>query len=260
MYLTVGEISKALEISTEMIRFYVKEGIITPKKNKENNYWVYSSDDLMRLTDVLFYRDLDLSLKDIKTIMGGLALEKIGDVIQDRRSELIKEIQKKVKSLSMLQEWDEDYHKEINLVGKFKQGNMPAELRKEDYYDEMDHIAKYMQGSLKLDREDWMYVSLSFFYNIYEKDFKLKKYLSVNKTLKTQITNGSSDIIEEKAERCIYTEVYYSESISDMINPLIEYAEKNGYELTGEIYGRENTNYFENGKRLALYKVYAIIK
>ena len=32
MFLTVGEISKALGISNEAIRYYVKEGIIKPKK------------------------------------------------------------------------------------------------------------------------------------------------------------------------------------------------------------------------------------
>ncbi len=39
MYLTVGEISKALGISMEAIRYYVKEGIITPRRNQENQYW-----------------------------------------------------------------------------------------------------------------------------------------------------------------------------------------------------------------------------
>jgi DNA-binding transcriptional MerR regulator len=63
MYLTVGEISKVLGISTEMIRFYVREGIITPRQNEENGYWEYSSSDVMVLSDILFYRDLDLPLR-----------------------------------------------------------------------------------------------------------------------------------------------------------------------------------------------------
>ena len=69
MYLTVGEISKALGISTEANCYYVKEGIITPKRNEENNYWVYSSEDLMKLTGIMFYRSMGLTMKDIKDIM-----------------------------------------------------------------------------------------------------------------------------------------------------------------------------------------------
>ncbi|MGF6375877.1 DNA-binding transcriptional MerR regulator [Clostridiales Family XIII bacterium PM5-7] len=75
MYLTVGEISKTLGISTEAIRYYVQEGLISPVKNEGNSYWEYSSDDLMKLTDILFYRSMNLTMKEIKTILGGLPLE-----------------------------------------------------------------------------------------------------------------------------------------------------------------------------------------
>lgn len=54
MFLSVGEISKILGVSTETVRHYVQEGVISPQKNEENNYWEYSSEDFLRLTDVLF--------------------------------------------------------------------------------------------------------------------------------------------------------------------------------------------------------------
>ena len=63
MYLSVGEISKALGISIETIRHYVQEGIIAPHKNPENNYWEYSSEDFIRLSDVLFYRSVPKTSK-----------------------------------------------------------------------------------------------------------------------------------------------------------------------------------------------------
>ena len=87
IYLTVGEIAKVLGVSTEMIRFYVREGIITPRKNDQNNYWEYSSDDVMMLSDILFYRDQELTLKDIKSIFGGREVEEIGNIIKERKAE-----------------------------------------------------------------------------------------------------------------------------------------------------------------------------
>ena len=39
MRMTVGEISKVLGMPTENIRYYVREGLIKPEKNKDNNYW-----------------------------------------------------------------------------------------------------------------------------------------------------------------------------------------------------------------------------
>lgn len=89
MYLSVGEISKALGISNETIRHYVQEGIIAPHKNPENNYWEYSSEDFIRLSDVLFYRSVGLSIKEIKNIMNDdIPVEEIGSVMKARRTEL----------------------------------------------------------------------------------------------------------------------------------------------------------------------------
>lgn len=102
MYLSVGEISKILGISTETIRHYVQEGIITPHKNTANNYWEYSSDDFIRLTDVLFYRSMGLSVKEIKTIMGGTPIEELGDIIKIRRAELINIIKETVDMMQRL--------------------------------------------------------------------------------------------------------------------------------------------------------------
>ena len=67
MRLTVGEISKVLGLPSESIRYYVREGLIRPEKNTENNYWEYSSEDLRRLfmhfsqkeEDFQAYVDLD---------------------------------------------------------------------------------------------------------------------------------------------------------------------------------------------------------
>ena len=77
------------------------------RKNEENNYWEYSSDDLMKLTDVLFYRTMNLTMKEIKLIMGGLHLEDIGAVIDQRKSDMIGEIKELVSSLSDLDLWQE---------------------------------------------------------------------------------------------------------------------------------------------------------
>lgn len=260
MYLTVGEISKVLGISTEMIRFYVREGIITPRQNKENNYWEYSSADVMYLSDILFYRDLELPLKDIKRIFDGLEVEQIGEIIKEREHDAIENIKKYQNILSKLQEWEEWYNDEMELIGKYKIGKMPSELRKAGYFDEDDHIAIYLKSGLKINREDWINVSLSFYCNIFDDEIKMKRYLSVNKNRETEQSNLGNDIIEESADRCIYTQVHYSDDILTMIDPLIKYAKENGYELTGEIYGRENTNYFVDGKRLGLYRIYAPIK
>lgn len=259
MFLTVGEISKALGISAEAIRYYVKEGIITPKKNEENNYWEYSSDDLMKLTDVLFYRNMNLTMKQIKRIMGGLDLEEIGSVMDERKAELIKEIKEGVDALHALTVWEDSYKEELALVGKFRVGPMPAEFRRYGCFEEPNHMARYLEECFDLDKEDWGAVSISFYYNINDGEAKLQRYLSIEGSLKVRPSTSGEAAIEEKAENCLITEAHYSDDVFAMIQPMIDYAKEQGIRLKGEFYGREDTNYFVDGKRSGLYKIYAPI-
>lgn len=258
MFLTVGEISKAIGISAETIRYYVKEGLITPHQNEENGYWEYSSDDLMKLTDILFYRTMDLNLKQIKTIMHGLPLEEIGEVIDERKTELIQEIKGMVDALHELIHWEEDYKAELELLGKFRIGAMPPEFRRYGCFEEANHMARYLEECFDLDKEDWGSVSISFYYNIHDHEEKPQRYLSVEGSQKLKASNASGvQTIEEKAERCIITEVHYSDNVFDMIQPIIDYAKEQELKLEGSFYGREDTNYFIDGRRTGLYKVYA---
>lgn len=262
MYLNVGEISKALGISAEAIRYYVKEGIIAPRQNAENGYWEYSSDDLMRLTDVLFYRSMDLTMKEIKAIMLGAPLDEIGSIIDKRRNDLIREIKEKVVALESLSSWKEKYTEELELIGHFVIGSMPSELRQGMDYEEPQHIARYIETFFTLEKEDWGALSVSFFYNMYAENQKVQRYLSIDGTQKLRIDNLSdvSTYLLEKAERCIITEVHYNDDIRPMIAPILEYAAAHGITLTGTFYGRENTNYFTGGVRSGIYKVYAPIQ
>lgn len=260
MYLSVGEISKILGISTETIRHYVQEGIITPHKNTANNYWEYSSDDFIRLTDVLFYRSMGLSVKEIKTIMGGAPIEELGDIIKIRRAELIKIIKETVDMMQRLDDWEECYWSEIGLLGKYKIGPMPIEYRRANYISQDEHIANSLRRCFVLEREDWMCLSVSFYYHLNDKEKGLQKYFSFNENTRLKICNAKTGTIAEKADHCLITEVLFSDDAEAMFAPMIAYAEEQGIALTGEFYGREETNFYQNGKRLGLYKVYAPIR
>ena len=257
MYISVGEISKALGISTEAIRHYVQEGIITPHKNSENNYWEYSSDDFLRLTDVLFYRSMGLSIKEIREIMNGAPVEKIGDVIHSRHIELTKTIKETVDMLQRLDSWEECYRDELNFVGKYRIGSMPAEYRRADYITKEEHAASSLKKCFDLDKEDWMCLSVSFLYDSETPEQGLQKYFSINENTKLKICNAKTYGVEESADKCLITEVMFSDEPLAMLAPMIEYAKESGLRLTGKFYGREETNFYRDGKREGLYKVYA---
>lgn len=67
---TIGEIAKLLGVSSEQIRKYEKEGLLSIYRD-ENNYRYYESPDLTLLMLIRKYRNLDFSIKEIKTLLNG---------------------------------------------------------------------------------------------------------------------------------------------------------------------------------------------
>ena len=68
-FLTVSQLSNLLNISADTVRHYVRSGLITPQRDPDNGYRLFSKDDEKRLRFILQAKSLGFSLADIKTIM-----------------------------------------------------------------------------------------------------------------------------------------------------------------------------------------------
>lgn len=65
----IGELSKKTGFSPDTIRFYEKKQLVNPSLRGDNNYRYYSEDALKRLLFIKRCRALDLSLKEIDTLI-----------------------------------------------------------------------------------------------------------------------------------------------------------------------------------------------
>jgi Cd(II)/Pb(II)-responsive transcriptional regulator len=65
----IGELSKKTGFSTDSIRFYETKQLIQPSFRADNNYRYYAEDALKRLQFIQRCRALDLSLKEIETLI-----------------------------------------------------------------------------------------------------------------------------------------------------------------------------------------------
>ncbi|MBR3785171.1 MAG: MerR family transcriptional regulator [Firmicutes bacterium] len=259
MRLTVGEISKVLGLPSESIRYYVREGLIQPEKNAENNYWEYSSEDLLLITDIMFYRDMGLSIHSIHEIFDGLPLEEIGTVIARTKDEINEKLVEYTAMLQKVQSWASFYREELESIGKITIGEMPANYRISRFYDQSEHMASYLKDSICVNKDDWERLSISFLYDFKEEPAKIHQYISLEKNDRTTKRNRDYDVVEEKACPCIMTHAIYTDDIPKLVAPLIQYAEDHGITLTGEIYGRERTNFYVDKKRHWVCSIYAPI-
>lgn len=69
MAYTVKQLSNIAGVSVRTLHFYDQIGLLTPSRNVDNGYRRYGEQEMVRLQQILFYRELGLSLGDIKAIM-----------------------------------------------------------------------------------------------------------------------------------------------------------------------------------------------
>lgn len=67
--LTVTQVSRACGVSTRMLRYYEKMGLIASSRRADYAYRMYSTEDVTRLVQILVLRKLRIPLKDIALIL-----------------------------------------------------------------------------------------------------------------------------------------------------------------------------------------------
>lgn len=65
----VKEVADLVGISVRTLHHYDEIGLLTPEQTTESGYRIYSENDLERLQQILFFKELDFSLKKIKEII-----------------------------------------------------------------------------------------------------------------------------------------------------------------------------------------------
>lgn len=67
--LTVKQLSELAHVTPRTLRYYDQIDLLKPESIGDNGYRYYSDESLLKLQQILFYRELDISLEQIKEIM-----------------------------------------------------------------------------------------------------------------------------------------------------------------------------------------------
>ena len=94
MEYTVQKLGRLAGISTRTLRYYDEIGLLKPAKVNSSGYRIYGQKEVDRLQQILFYRELGISLDRIKEIVtspsfdGAIALREHREQLLDRRRQL----------------------------------------------------------------------------------------------------------------------------------------------------------------------------
>lgn len=106
---TVNQLAKLAGVSVRTLHHYDDIGLLKPKTRTESKYRYYGEEELLRLQQILFYKELDLPLAKIVEILDDpsfdtkTALKSHKEELLKRKkrtAELLKTIDKTLKSLS----------------------------------------------------------------------------------------------------------------------------------------------------------------
>lgn len=101
----IGEIASFYGISLDAARLYDRKGIISPDKDKDNNYRYYSREDLVTMDYVFKMRRMEFSLDDIKKILNENSLLDMGDIVEAREKEIVERIEELEKKLRLIKDY-----------------------------------------------------------------------------------------------------------------------------------------------------------
>ena len=85
---TVKEISDVTGISVRTLHYYDEIGLLKPTEKSEAGYRLYDDKALETLQQILFFREFDIPLKEIKAVMSDPALAK-NQILQMQRKMLV---------------------------------------------------------------------------------------------------------------------------------------------------------------------------
>jgi len=134
---TVKEISEVTGISVRTLHYYDEIGLLKPTSKSDAGYRLYDDKALETLQQILFFREFDIPLKEIKAVIENPALEK-SQILQVQRKMLVarkERMERLIASIDDILKGDKKMDfavfskSEIEEMFETMMGHMPDEMR-----------------------------------------------------------------------------------------------------------------------------------
>lgn len=153
----ISEVAKLSGVTVRTLHYYDEIGLLKPSKTTEAGYRMYSIEDLEKLQQILFFRELEFPLNEIKEIMINPKYDKIEAL--NKHKELLIEKRKRIDGLVTL--IDKTIKGDNNM--SFKEfDNSKIEENKRKYSEEVkkrwgntDAYKEYEKKTTSYDKNSW---------------------------------------------------------------------------------------------------------
>lgn len=128
--MTVKQVSSLTGVSVRTLQFYDEIGLFKPTKVTDVGYRLYDECALETLQQILFFKELDFTLKEIKAVMDNPQFDKVAvfekqrkliEMKRDRLNALLELLNKLIKGEKCMDFKDFDMSEYFRILGNFKE-------------------------------------------------------------------------------------------------------------------------------------------
>ena len=263
----IGDVSKIYNISTDILRYYEKIGLLIPDVRKSNGYRYYSEKQLWKLSNIRNLRKLDVGLKDITKFLNTRSIVTTEKMIDFQ----LEKINSEIEELLNLQKELNNKKASIIFFKNFNRYEIPMEKELDSRYIHLTQGEFIEESEINLELKklkDMIKEENDFLFNkneigaIIDKENWLKgDYYSYSGTF--VIAREKTRYLLPKGKYLIYYFKGGYENIEKHYEKLKKYMEEKGYKIGGnvielyhiEMHITENQNEYVTEIQIPLVKI-----
>ncbi len=265
----IGDVARILGVSTDILRYYERKGVVTPEKDETNDYRYYDSWHINFLMDCLWFKNYGFSIEQIADMVRIPTAAELGELFLHKEDELRAHIRR----CQLLLRRSEEHRAELQMIDrllyKCEIAQSPGFIRFIDRIGE-----NYMTDSVTNETAKKWLEALPFNHRYFEMpsdslmpgqedDYRWGYSLSEEyvKELGFAVT---PPMIRFPSRRCIHTVFKNSGGKGGFSPSLLEYtldyARQNGITLFGPIHGVLLCSVLEDGQLTGYFEAWIPIE
>lgn len=125
----IGDVSRILGISTDLLRYYEKKGVVSPEKDKTNDYRYYDAWDINFLLDCMWYKNFGYAIDQVSEMISTYTADDINQLFLQTEDKLRQQIEHSQMLLKRSQQHRERLAKIQQWLGKVTLDQSPEIMR-----------------------------------------------------------------------------------------------------------------------------------
>ena len=256
----IGEVAKFFGITADTLRYYEKEGLIFPETNEENGYRQYSLNDVFFLQDILFYRQIGMSIETIRDLMESSDEAKEAGVIRENRKKIADKLEHYRKLMIKLDNWAALHDEAFEYLGKYEIRPMPRELYRQMFTNRDDIPMDELKKSASPDENAAFFSTEAFCYSPETKETSFYIALDSQIAAGLDFNYDMKEFNEVHYDNCLFTVCEFTGDPAPIIRRVVSYTKRKKLRICGDIHGILSISLYSKEGRKDLYRVFVPVE